>query len=150
MALTADQITAQNFKDFYQQILPYLGKGGGGGSMNYSTDEQVVGTWIDGKPLYQKTYQISQFPNTTDVKIDTGITYGQATVLQAEGICFNPNSGSAYPVPFVNGGQQTYYKYDVGLWIAVKDNKLHICINTGSDWSYANGYVTLRYTKTTD
>ena len=25
MALTADQITAQNFKDFYQQILPYLG-----------------------------------------------------------------------------------------------------------------------------
>ena len=23
---------------------------------NYSTDEQVVGTWIDGKPLYQKTF----------------------------------------------------------------------------------------------
>ena len=24
-------------------------------SDNYSTDEQVVGTWIDGKPIYQKT-----------------------------------------------------------------------------------------------
>jgi hypothetical protein len=22
---------------------------------NYSTDEQVIGTWIDGKPLYEKT-----------------------------------------------------------------------------------------------
>ncbi len=25
--------------------------------VNYSTDEQVVGTWIDGKPLYQKTVE---------------------------------------------------------------------------------------------
>lgn len=23
---------------------------------NYSTEEQVIGTWIDGKPIYQKTY----------------------------------------------------------------------------------------------
>lgn len=27
-----------------------------GGGLNYSTDEQIVGTWYDGKPLYQKTY----------------------------------------------------------------------------------------------
>lgn len=26
---------------------------------NYSTDEQVVGTWIDGKPIYQKTIQVN-------------------------------------------------------------------------------------------
>lgn len=23
----------------------------------YSTDEQIVGTWIDGKPVYEKTFQ---------------------------------------------------------------------------------------------
>ena len=28
-------------------------------SDNYSTEEQVVGTWIDGKPLYQKVVNIS-------------------------------------------------------------------------------------------
>ena len=27
----------------------------GGGSMNYSTTEHVVGTWIDGSPVYEKT-----------------------------------------------------------------------------------------------
>lgn len=27
-----------------------------GGGLNYSTDEQVVGTWYDGLPLYQKTF----------------------------------------------------------------------------------------------
>ena len=27
---------------------------------NYSTEEQRIGTWIDGKPLYQKTYECSE------------------------------------------------------------------------------------------
>ncbi len=26
----------------------------GGGELNFSTDETVIGTWIDGKPLYRK------------------------------------------------------------------------------------------------
>ena len=26
------------------------------GNVNYSTNEQVIGTWIDGKPLYRKTW----------------------------------------------------------------------------------------------
>ena len=29
----------------------------GGGMHNYSTEEQVIGTWIDGKPIYEKTLQ---------------------------------------------------------------------------------------------
>lgn len=32
--------------------------GGGGGSDDYTTTEQVVGTWIDGKPLYQITIAV--------------------------------------------------------------------------------------------
>jgi hypothetical protein len=30
--------------------------GGGGGGHNYSTEEQVVGTWIDGSTLYERVY----------------------------------------------------------------------------------------------
>lgn len=29
---------------------------GGGGGANYSTTEHVVGTWVDGSPLYEKTF----------------------------------------------------------------------------------------------
>ena len=29
------------------------------GTINYSTDEQVVGIWFDGRPVYQKTVMIS-------------------------------------------------------------------------------------------
>ena len=36
-------------------------------SHDYSTDEQVVGTWIDGSTIYEKTYELSselQISNT--------------------------------------------------------------------------------------
>ena len=29
------------------------------GGNNYSTDEQVIGTWIDGRPVYQRVYVLS-------------------------------------------------------------------------------------------
>ena len=32
--------------------------------MNYSKEEQVVGTWIDGKPLYQKTMETTNLPSS--------------------------------------------------------------------------------------
>ena len=70
MALTNDQITAQNFKDFYGQIRPYL-NGNVPTFANtfsksdlYSTDEVLIGRWIDGKPLYQKVIT-GTLPNCT-------------------------------------------------------------------------------------
>lgn len=53
-------VTEERLAQFYQQILPYLG-----GMPDilankfskadlYSTDEKLIGRWIDGKPLYQK------------------------------------------------------------------------------------------------
>lgn len=38
-------------------------KGSGGGESgssghNYSTEEQIVGTWIDGSPIYEKTFVV--------------------------------------------------------------------------------------------
>ncbi len=61
MALTADQITAQNFKDFYGEIRPYLSgqvptfANAFNRSDLYSTDEKIIGSWTDGKPVYQRT-----------------------------------------------------------------------------------------------
>lgn len=71
MALTADQITAQNFKDFYNHIMPYLN---GQPALNYSTDEQVVGTWVDGSTLYQKMV-------TTGGSVPSGATLICRTVM---------------------------------------------------------------------
>lgn len=32
-------------------------------SIDYSTEEQVIGTWINGQPLYRKVINLGQMPN---------------------------------------------------------------------------------------
>ena len=46
---------------------------GGGGSVNYSTSEQVIGTYL-GKPLYQKTWNNLLVAITGNVWANTGIS----------------------------------------------------------------------------
>ena len=63
-------VTEERLNQFYGQILPYLGgmsevlANKFSKSDLYSTDEKLIGVWIDGKPLYQKTYVINN-PDTT-------------------------------------------------------------------------------------
>lgn len=45
----------------------------GGGSVDYSTDEKVIGTWIDGKPLYRKVFVVSDVKIRSDVIPGTNI-----------------------------------------------------------------------------
>ena len=40
----------------------------------YSTEEQIVGSWIDGKPLYQKTIDCGALPNAGSKSIAHGIS----------------------------------------------------------------------------
>lgn len=48
----------------------------GGGEINYSTDEVEIGTWIDGRPLYRKIYNV-----TSVSAIDTYSTVVDITSL---------------------------------------------------------------------
>lgn len=151
MALTNDQITAQNFKDFYQQILPYLGKSGGGGSMNYSTDEQVVGTWIDGKPLYQKTFVFT----AADCEVISG--------KLIETPAFNITNGTIIDVDALatlNGrgncclGTKAYTTRNSNYWEIqyLYYNRIGLFTNLTYSWDEMGlkVFVTVRYTKTTD
>lgn len=63
--LTTKEIVEQAISDYHESILPYLN-----GQVPviankfdkanlYSTDEKIIGRWIDGKPLYQKTIELS-------------------------------------------------------------------------------------------
>ena len=73
----------------------------GGGSTSYSTTEQVVGTWIDGKPLYQKTYS-GTTPSTTSYanifsdsvisKIDKGFIIWGSIFKEGDSYAINENS----------------------------------------------------------
>lgn len=104
--------------------------------VHYSTSEQVIGTWIDGKPIYQRTWDFSASPVMLSYAnwVNSGIPAGEniKSIISAElkyGVVTNMAvevavGADGYPVAF---------------------QKVENAGNTrGVE------YCTLRYTKTTD
>ena len=113
---------------------------------DYSTDEQIIGSWIDGKPLYQKTVS-GTMPNSTDtVAINHGISnFGVLVELSA--VAYNENTGAKSILPIVGDGYNNgYTKQSI---ISIENTALYLR-NYGIDKSSMTAYITLRYTKTTD
>ena len=104
---------------------------------NYSTGEQVIGKWIDGKPLYRKTLSFTapnsggenhayNIENVDIIWVDSGSSYFQA----------NNSYGATYPIT----------DYDWHVYV----NKTNVRAEADSDRSYGTMVVTILYTKTTD
>ena len=99
--------------------------------VHYSTDEQVVGTWIDGKTIYQKTCNVTTNTNCdnttwTSLPLDNPPANADYMVdAELHGQC--PNTNRTYRFQFENG--------------AVKIASLT------SEYILANTKITFRYTK---
>jgi len=76
---TIPKLTSADIEEIKSQWNPSGGGGGGSSTHEYSTDEQVVGKWIDGSDLYEKT-----------IHITTSVTSGAtiATIDSLNEICF--------------------------------------------------------------
>ena len=115
-----------------------------GGSTNYSTEEQVVGTWIDEKPLYQKTYVYSStIPSNTWVAIGTLSSDIVNNVHYIEGTIHNDNIAHKFMFGGRSGDSNTM------ALVNEEQSKLYIYAARESD-TWSNAVVTIRYTKTTD
>lgn len=103
----------------------------------YSTEEKVVGRWIDGKPIYEKTINCGLLPNNS--RNNFASLTNVDLLIYMNGFAYS--TGNSRPLPFSAGGTNDirldYVNGDVG-------------IVTFSDWSSYTGYVIVRYTKTTD
>ncbi len=107
--------------------------GGGGNSMHiYSTTERVVGTWIDGKPLYEKTF------NTTVTIAIKNQWYNADDLsdLNIENlVSFESRNGNTNLI-------------QVTTWICAYLNGTTLQVTSPEPWAMSN--YTIRYTKTTD
>ncbi len=113
----------------------------------YSTTERIVGKWIDGKPVYQKT--ISQLVSTyTDsggirtFKIEPVLT-GVDTMVDAWG-SFKSNFDWGMVIPSIDGNTSSYVNH-VGNNISV-----YVKNATASADRSMSINLTIQYTKTTD
>lgn len=110
----------------------------------YSTNERVVGEWIDGKPVYEKIIDVPM-PSTANTmentphniaNIDTLVSYFAFDVY--------PN-GTIVPMPtylWTTGGQSASFYASL--------DKTNINILCGADRTGHIGRFFIRYTKTTD
>jgi len=112
------------------------------GSLNYSTEEQVVGTWIDGKPLYQKTtYLPGPYSGSVD-GIDIGYDSNTMNMVDISIIAREDSYNSIRLLP-----DKDYNVFIEMYSPASAIGKLSLRLSSGS---LKNLYVTFRYTKTTD
>lgn len=109
----------------------------------YSTDEQAIGTWIDGKPLYRKVFNFGQLPVTSRKEINHGIS-NLNRITKLYGIAsWNSADIPTIPLPSADpdGGKYSVY---------LSANSSIIAVTTGTDRGAFYGYVVMEYTKTTD
>lgn len=122
----------------------------GGYAHHYSTDEHIIGTWIDGKPLYEKTLKIiNNIDFSTGVEIATGISNPEFVKI-AEGYFYDgPNDGIG-TLPYNQGVSS------IGAWFYLpiyKQSTNKIVLKTNDTFSANNArylIIVLQYTKTTD
>lgn len=122
--------------------------GGGSSSDIYSTEETVIGTWIDGQPLYQRTFEITT--TTTDTRKylsdELGLTNLKNVWIDESASFIDYNGITKAGIQSVNtflstGDYKTCYI----------DANGRLALKTGSGANMTLYWtVTLRYTKTTD
>ena len=143
---TSPIVTEDKLKDFYEDIKPYLGCPAyvtqEGDAEYYSTDEKVIGRWINGKPLYQKVIEFGAGPTArTEKRVNHGIDNLDKVIN-----IFGMDSDSTYQSPLPNCYVNGNTSYLSGLDVTSTS------IGIGSDWNISGRtcFIVIQYTKTTD
>ena len=111
------------------------------GFQDYSESEIIVGRWVDGKPLYRKSYKVT---TPSALKSSTVLfTYSSDMEIQdIDGCILAPDEN--IPVNF-------YYSTDnyVSCWSNHKNKQIKMVVSN-SDYTSRPAIITILYTKTTD
>lgn len=147
-------VTEQRLNDFYKGILPYLGgmpemvankfsKGD-----LYSTDEKMIGQWIDGKPLYQKVITFTTPSSTTNTKVGT-ISSG-ADVKTMIGYVHETSNNIHVSINWCIPDDSITNSHNY-LCVYALGTDLYVVMGSGSSMYYRKpAYLIVQYTKTTD
>ena len=108
----------------------------------YSTTEQIIGTWIDNKPIYRKCFYINSLPNASTLITDYSID-NLGWVIDVYGTARNrTNYQNMFPI---NNSRPISTNSTVGAYYDQS-----IKIETNTDRSGFEAYIIVEYTKTTD
>lgn len=103
----------------------------------YSTDETRIGTWVDGKPLYRKTFVATSSQNTV-IPFDIS-----STIRNIYGTIYTRNNTNVSINCFFSS---SFYSC---AWQDINSSSIQISTHGGS-WTESPMIVTVEYTKTAD
>lgn len=111
-------------------------------STHYSTDEQVVGTWIDGKPLYQKTIHTSGISMKLNGIYDFTSLFPLTNTVRDITVIGN----------YLDNDSPNYFSLGVYcVYFNPSEAPAHtLRLNMGSSTQTFEFFITIKYTKTTD
>ena len=110
----------------------------------YSTEEEIIGTWINGKPIYQKVFVVS---TPAEINTDTAvldIPSHTETHIEMYAQVYADNIGVIVPVPYY------FHSGNYGMiWRDLNTKKIMMLLNLNA---YCNRelMIILKYTKSTD
>lgn len=107
----------------------------------YSTEERVVGTWIDGKPIYQKAIVLESNTSHGETIPIANIDY----LIDFGGICYGASSGYLRHFPWITDG----WVISLNEW---NSNGIELIAKAGGSNTLikAGSKLWFKYTKTTD
>lgn len=106
----------------------------------YSTDEVRIGTWIDGKPLYRKTFNVNSISTSnTDLVDITSLNYSQ--IVKIYGM-LNTDNNQHFPIPLTDSSAN----YSV-IFATTTALRGRAAVGSGN---FANAWLAIEYTKSTD
>ena len=106
---------------------------------NYSTTEKVVGTWIDGKPLYSKVVNLGALPDNNTKSIAHSIQ-NLKRVVKLEGFAGSSVNKGGITLPHATNAPVALYVDDTNVSVKTSNNAS----------AYTEAYAFVYYTKTTD
>lgn len=113
---------------------------GGGEFHEYSTSEQIVGTWIDGSSVYEKVIELGALPDNNTKNVPHGIV-NLGLIVTASVIANDPNEATiTIPYTVTDGN---YLRFQTGFSV----DGTNISITCGSNRTGYTGIAILRYTK---
>ena len=117
----------------------------------YSTTETVIGTWIDGKPLYRKVIKVTSIDSSSN-NYDVTISISNLNEIVNIGGVIKPNGINAYkPVTVIYTDNSNAIGLNYSFSVYAITNS-YISLSYGSWWKtrFDKAYIILEYTKTTD
>lgn len=106
---------------------------------SYASDETVIGTWINGKPLYRQVLDVTLTPNSTNNFTVTNSSNFEV-VTKVDGITRITRPNGWVPVNFYNDNQHNFAFFNLD------NNRLEL----GNSWYANRAIIIIEYTKITD